>query len=76
MACFKQVRLASCIPCLIDVDMVIVSISKMKNGKAAGPSGVVSEMVTVVGGAGADMITDLVWELSTSVNCHRGKYVL
>ena len=57
---------------------------KMKNGKPAGPSAVVSEMVKTTGEAGVDMITDLAnqiivgvipveWELSTIVNCYKGK---
>ena len=32
----------------------------MKNRKAAGPSGLVSEMIKSAGGAGFDRITDLV----------------
>ena len=76
---------ASSIPHLIDMDMVRVSISKMKNRKAAGPSTVVSEMIVAVGEAGVDMITDLVnqiiveevipaeCELSIVVNCYKGK---
>ena len=57
----------------------------MKNGKAAGPSGVMPEMmVKAAGEAGVDMITDLVnqiivegaitgeCELSTVVNCYKG----
>ena len=51
---------ASGVPCLIDKDMVRASISKMKNGNAAGLSRVVSEMVKVAGEAGVDMIADLV----------------
>ena len=35
------------VPCLIDKDIVKESISKMKNGKAAAQSGLVSEMVKV-----------------------------
>ena len=54
----------------------------MKNGKTAGPSGVVSEMVKAAGETGADMVTDLVnqiivegaipakWECSNIVNCY------
>ena len=61
--------------------MVRESISKMKNGKTAGPSGVVSEMVKAAGETG-DMVTDLVnqiivegaipakWECSNIVNCY------
>ena len=61
---------------------------KIKNGKAVGPSGVISEMVKVAEDAGeavVDMITDLVnqiivrrvippeWELTTFVNCFKRK---
>ena len=65
--------------------MVEKAVSKMKNGKAAGPSGIVSEMVKAAGEVGIDMITNLVnqiimegcipidWELSTIVNCYKGK---
>ena len=60
--------------------MVGESISKMKNGKAAGLSGMVSEMVKAVEKGGVDKIADLVnpimvgvisaeWELSTIVDC-------
>ena len=72
------------IPCLIEKAMVHESISKLRNGKAAGPSGVVSEMARTGGEAVVDMITDLVnptivgvipaeWELNTIVNCDAGK---
>ena len=40
--------------------MVRESISKMKNGKAAGPTGVVSELVKAAWEAGVAVITDLV----------------
>ena len=40
--------------------MVGKAVSKMKNGKAAGPSGVVSEVVKAGGVVGIDMITNLV----------------
>ena len=46
--------------CLIEKDMVRESISKMKNGKAAGTSSVVLEMVKSAVEVGFDMITDLV----------------
>ena len=48
------------VPHLIDKDMIRELISKMKNRKAAGPSGLVSEMIKSAGGAGFDRITDLV----------------
>ena len=73
------------VPHLREKDMVRESISKMKNGKAAGPSDVVSEIVKTAGEAGVDMIKDLVnqiivegsipaeWEPSTIVNCYKEK---
>ena len=71
------------IPRLMDKDMVGESLSKMKNRKAAGPSGVLPEMVKAAGEAEVDMITDLInriiigvipaeWELCT-LNCHKRK---
>ena len=48
------------VPHLIDKDMIRELISKMKNRKAAGPSGLVSEMIKSAGGTGFDRITDLV----------------
>ena len=45
---------------MIDRDLIRESISKMMNGKAAGSSGVESEMVEAAGEAGVDIITDLV----------------
>ena len=58
IACLRHI--ASGVPCLIDKEMVRVSISDMKNGKAAGLLGVVPEMVKAAREAGVDMITDLV----------------
>ena len=55
-----QADTVSSIPFLIDIDMLRESISMMKNGKTAGPSGLGSEMVKVAGQAGVDMITGLV----------------
>ena len=67
--------------------MITESISKMENGKAAGTSGVVSEMVNEAGEAGVDMITTLVnqiiveaiipaeWEFGSFVNYLRGKEI-
>ena len=69
-------------PRLTDKDVIRESISKMMNEKAAGPSGVVSEIVRE---AGIDINTDLVnqiigervipaeRELSATVNCYKGK---
>ena len=75
----SQVDTVSGMPYLIDKDMVRESISKMKNGKAAGTSGAVPEMVKTAGEAGLDIMSDQVneimvgvipteWKLSTIVN--------
>lgn len=47
----SQVETVNCVPCSIDQDMIIESISKLKNGKALGPSGIVSEMLNAAGEA-------------------------
>ena len=64
--------------------MVKESISNMKNGKAAGPSDVVSEMAKAAE-VGVDMMTGLTnqiiaeraipaeWERNTIVNCYKRK---
>ena len=41
-------------------DMIREPTSMMRNGKAAGPSSLVSEIVKAVGEAAVDMIKDLV----------------
>ena len=41
------------------IDMVKKVLSKLKFGKAAGPSGVVMEMVRAAGDTGANMIRNL-----------------
>ena len=73
------------LPRLTDKDMIRDSISNMKNGKATGPTGAVSEMVKTVGEAEVDMITGLVnqidYKRSSSsrmgtqhfCNCYKGK---
>ena len=43
----------------ITIDMVKKAISNMKSGKAAGPSGIVVEMIKAAGDTGATMIRDL-----------------
>ena len=55
-----QTDIVSYVPHLIDKDMVRKPISKIKNGKAAGSSGVVSQMEKAAEEAGIDIITDLV----------------
>ena len=71
-------------PIPITIDMV-KAISKMKSGKAAGPSGIVVEMIKAAGDTGATMIRDLAtaiirdgkvqtdWEESFIVCLYKGK---
>ena len=47
------------LPIPIAIDMVKKAVSKMKSGKAAGPSGIVMEMIKAAGDTGATMIRDL-----------------
>ena len=61
------------------------AIRKMKNGKAAGMSGIVAEMVKASGDTGIELITSLAnqiikdgvilqdWQSSVIVNCFKGK---
>ena len=72
-------------PCLKNKDIVRESVSKLKNRKAAGPSGVVSKVIKAAGKAAVNIIANLVnqikiegviaaeWELRTIVNFYRGK---
>ena len=46
-------------PIPITIYMVKKAISKMKSGKATGPSGIVVEMIKAAGDTGATMIRDL-----------------
>ena len=46
-------------PIPITIDMVKKAISKMKSGKAVGPSGIVVEMIKAAGDTHATMIRDL-----------------
>ena len=66
-------------------EMITKAISKMASGKAAGPSGIVAEMLKPVGEAGAvevrDLIEDIIsegciptdWQESVIVNLYKGK---
>ena len=47
------------LPIPITIDMVKKAISKMKSGKAAGPSGIGVEMIKAAGDTSATMIRDL-----------------
>ena len=65
--------------------MITKAITKMASGKAAGPSGIVAEMLKPVGKAGAEEVRDLVeniisegciptdWQESFIVNLYKGK---
>ena len=47
------------LPIPVTIDMVKKAISKMKSGKAAGPSGIVVQMIKAARDIGATMIRDL-----------------
>ena len=51
----------------ITLEMITKAISKMASGKAAGPSGIVAEMLKPIGEAGAVEVRDLI------VNLYKGK---
>ena len=73
------------VPVYVTEDLVIKAINKMKPGKAAGPSGIVAEMLKCSGQSGAKMIADLAnkiintgtipsdWEHSFIINLYKGK---
>ena len=56
---YQKITITS-IPYSIDKTMVRESVSKIKNGKAAGLSSVVSEIVKTAGETGAEMIKDII----------------
>ena len=72
-------------PIPITIDMVKKAISKMKAGKAPGPSGIVVEMIRATGDMGTSMIRDLTvaiiregkvpsdWEQNFIVCLYKGK---
>ena len=69
----------------VTLEMITKAISKMASGKAAGPSGIIAEMLKPVGEAGAvevrDLIEDIIsegciptdWQESFIVNLYKGK---
>ena len=73
------------LPIHIDVEMVVKAITKMKTGKAAGPSGIVAEMLKASGDTGTRLVADLAndmvrngvipsdWEDSFIINIYKGK---
>ena len=73
--------------CLISEEDVAAAIKGMKIGKAAGPTGVVSEMMNAAGGFGSRWMTDLInnivkegcipddWKKSILVPVYKGKVI-
>ena len=71
--------------CLISEEEVAAAIKGLKIGKAAGPTGVVSEMMNAAGGFGSRWMTDLInnlvkegcipddWRKSILVPVYEGK---
>ena len=69
----------------ITLEMITKAINKMASGKAAGPSGIVAEMLKPLGEAGVaevrDLIEDIIsegfipidWQESYIVNLYKGK---
>ena len=55
----SQADTVTIVTCSTDKDMIRDSISKMKNGNNARPSGLVPEMVKVAGETEVSLITDL-----------------
>ena len=53
IVCVRQIQESSGVPHLIDKDMVKESVSRMKNGTAAGSPDLVSEMVKSAEKAGS-----------------------
>lgn len=72
-------------PITVTAEMVLLAIKRMKIGKAAGPSGVMTEMLKASGLKGAQVIADLAnaiiatghipteWEESIIINLFKGK---
>ena len=58
-------------PIPITIDMVKKAISKMKSGKAEGPSGIVVEMIKAAGDTGATMIRDLATAINRDDKPHK-----
>ena len=72
-------------PIRITAEMVLEATTKMSNGKAAGPSGIVAEMLKAAGATGAALLAELAnalindnaipsdWEDSFIINLYKGK---
>ena len=73
--------------CLISEEELVAAMKGLKTGKAAGPTGVVSEMMKAAGGFGSRWMTDLInsivkegcipddWRKSILVSVYKGKGV-
>ena len=57
-------------PIHIDVETVVKAITKMKTGKAAGPSGIVADMLKASGDTGARLVADLANDTNEMVSFH------
>ena len=69
----------------ITIEMVTKALSKMKSGKAAGPSGIIIEMLKAAGSKGTEFLHELItatvkhgkipedWEMSFILNLFKGK---
>ena len=69
----------------IAIDQVTAGLAKMKDGKAAGCSGITTEMMKASGEDGITLITELInaiiyeeatptdWDMSSIINCYKGK---
>ena len=72
-------------PPSVSVEMIERALSKLKSGKAAGPSGIIAEMMRcdspALKRAFADLATHIIgkgvipedWDLSYIINCYKGK---
>ena len=69
----------------LEKDAIYTSLNKMEDGKAAGVSGIVAEMLKASGEAGLELFMELFnnivkeekmpsnWEMSVIINCFKGK---
>ena len=69
----------------LEKDAIYTALNKMKDGKAAGVSGIVAEMLKASGEAGLELFIELFnnivkeekvpsdWEMSVIINCFKGK---
>ena len=72
----------------LEKDAICTALNKMKDGKAAGVSGIGAEMLKASGEAGPELFIELFnnivkeekvpsdWEMSVIINCLKGKVML